>query len=198
VPGRIFEMRLDVRTGRALSGMEAVLNFDPAILELEESEVEAGEWFTSSSPGRILGPILEDGRIKLGLLRTDPEDVGVLGEGTALRIGARVVGEGPMGLRLRGALGTGPRGEDIPMRWISEDHQTAGSTTGERRGDANRDGIRDISDAVFILGCLFLGGECPATDCAADANHDNSRDLSDAVFLLSHLFLGGPQPDPCN
>ena len=61
------------------------------------------------------------------------------------------------------------------------------------RGDSNEDGGVDISDAVYILGWLFLGRElgCPA---AMNANGDEAVDLSDPVWLLNHLFLGGLPP----
>ncbi|MBI4606040.1 MAG: hypothetical protein HY721_29085 [Planctomycetes bacterium] len=72
-----------------------------------------------------------------------------------------------------------------------------------RRGDSNSSGGQgdkqavDISDAVFTLGCLFLGTACPSCPDAADANDDKSVDISDAVFTLGFLFLGGPPPpDP--
>jgi len=39
--------------------------------------------------------------------------------------------------------------------------------------DANDDGIVDISDAVFTLGCLFLGDACPATECGLDPSPDD-------------------------
>ncbi|MBN1417482.1 MAG: SBBP repeat-containing protein, partial [Planctomycetes bacterium] len=63
-----------------------------------------------------------------------------------------------------------------------------------RRGDANVDGGADMSDAVAILGHLFLGG--PLNDCedAADVNDDGRMDISDAVRLLLYLFLGSAQP----
>jgi len=62
------------------------------------------------------------------------------------------------------------------------------------RGDANYNGIVDISDAIHILAILFrVGGDflCPN---AADANDDNVTDMSDAVYLLSYLFLGTLAP----
>ncbi len=65
------------------------------------------------------------------------------------------------------------------------------------RGDANGDARLDISDAVSILGCLFLGRPCPALECGTDVNDDGASDISDAVFLLQYLFLGGPPPAGC-
>jgi regulation of enolase protein 1 (concanavalin A-like superfamily) len=62
------------------------------------------------------------------------------------------------------------------------------------RGNANADATTDISDAVTILGFLFLGGTM--NDCreAADVNDDGKVDISDPVSLLGHLFLGGVAP----
>jgi hypothetical protein len=65
-----------------------------------------------------------------------------------------------------------------------------------RRGDANADGGLDISDAVFTLRFLFLGGDPGSCADAADANDDGAVDLSDPVHLLNYLFLGGPEPPP--
>jgi hypothetical protein len=62
------------------------------------------------------------------------------------------------------------------------------------RADANDDGGIDISDALFILNWLFLGGPAPACPDAADANSDRRRDISDAAFVLAFLFTGGPPP----
>lgn len=64
------------------------------------------------------------------------------------------------------------------------------------RGEANEDLRIDLSDAVFVLEYLFLGGKTPPCADAADVNDSGAVDLSDAVYLLSYLFLGGPPPPP--
>ncbi len=61
------------------------------------------------------------------------------------------------------------------------------------RGDANRSGLLDITDAITILMHLFGGGEAACPE-AADTNGDNRRDVADAIYLLNYLFLGGPAP----
>jgi hypothetical protein len=63
------------------------------------------------------------------------------------------------------------------------------------RGDATRDGRVDISDAIRILGALFLGSALPCLD-AADTNDDGQLNITDAIYLLGFLFLGGPEPPP--
>lgn len=66
------------------------------------------------------------------------------------------------------------------------------------RGDVNLDLAVEISDAISVLGALFVPGtpspSCPDT---ADANDDGGFDVSDAIAILSHLFSGaGALPAP--
>ncbi len=61
------------------------------------------------------------------------------------------------------------------------------------RGDANNDGVVDLSDSVFVLGYLFGSDAAePACADAADANDSGSLDISDSIYLLNFLFNGGP------
>ncbi len=60
-----------------------------------------------------------------------------------------------------------------------------------RRGDANSDGSVDISDAVWTLAFLYLGGDAPSCREAANSNDDALVDLSDPIHLLESLFLAG-------
>jgi len=66
-----------------------------------------------------------------------------------------------------------------------------------QRGDATRDSVIDITDAVRIANALFVLG-APALSCqdAGDTNDDGVLDVSDPLYLLWHLFLGGPPPPP--
>ena len=65
------------------------------------------------------------------------------------------------------------------------------------RGDVDGNGPLEITDAVQIIGFLYLND--PVTlGCAdaADVNDDSGLDISDAVYLLAALFLGGSQIPP--
>ncbi len=66
------------------------------------------------------------------------------------------------------------------------------------RGDADADGGINITDPVYVLGFLFLGGLTPPCLDAADADDSGSSaiDITDPVYLLNFLFLGGPAPPP--
>jgi len=74
------------------------------------------------------------------------------------------------------------------------------------RGDVDQNTLLQLTDAVQILGYLFLGSVTRAPDCldAADADDNGLVQLTDAVRILAFLFLGGPPPaspgppsDPC-
>ncbi|MBI4604115.1 MAG: FG-GAP repeat protein [Planctomycetes bacterium] len=81
------------------------------------------------------------------------------------------------------------------------------TTTGFfRRGDVDQSGGLDLSDAVQILGYLFLGSPTRVPECfdAADADDNGKLELTDAIRILGYLFLGneppafpGPPPGPC-
>src|SRR5688572_18405682 len=64
------------------------------------------------------------------------------------------------------------------------------------RGDANVDGDRNIADAVYLLGCSFLGTECPACSDSGDLDDDGMINITDPVYLLNFLFTGRPGPRP--
>lgn len=70
--------------------------------------------------------------------------------------------------------------------------------TGNINDDASGD--VDLSDLIYFVNYLFLGGPNPA--CLATANVDGdtecSIDLSDLIYLVNSLFLGGPSPSACD
>ncbi len=64
-----------------------------------------------------------------------------------------------------------------------------------RRGDSNADAAMDLSDAVAILGYLFLADpRSLACEESADADGNEELEVSDPVSLLDYLFLAGPPP----
>ncbi|MCZ6795588.1 MAG: hypothetical protein O7J95_18445, partial [Planctomycetota bacterium] len=84
--------------------------------------------------------------------------------------------------------------------------ESDGAQLAVENGDVNGDLARDLSDAVSLLGHLFLGGLAPVElrSCGTeppltrngDANGDGALDVSDAIHLLGWLFSGGPPPVP--
>ena len=62
------------------------------------------------------------------------------------------------------------------------------------RSDANGDGGTNITDGIFVLNYLFLGGPAPPCEDAADANDDEEINITDGIYVLNFLFLGGPAP----
>jgi len=64
-------------------------------------------------------------------------------------------------------------------------------------GDANRDFDVSISDAVYIINYVFVGGDAPDPIESGDANCDGSVNVSDAVYIINFVFVSG-SPAPCD
>ena len=69
-----------------------------------------------------------------------------------------------------------------------------GGGGGFRRGDSNASGDLNITDGVYVLNYLFLGGPEPPCHDAADSDDNGALNITDGVRILNYLFLGGPAP----
>ena len=58
------------------------------------------------------------------------------------------------------------------------------------RGDANDDGVVNLSDPIRILSMLFQGGGNLYCEDSADANDDGEINLTDPILILRTLFDG--------
>jgi hypothetical protein len=66
-------------------------------------------------------------------------------------------------------------------------------------GDANEDGTVNVSDAVYIINFVYVGGDPPEPVLAcADANSDAAVNVSDAVYIINYVFTGGAPPEDCS
>jgi hypothetical protein len=193
-----------VASPRPLVGLTLVLAYDSSVLtpldadagdpvdafesELGEVRVERGEgvlviglW--SSDTGATLGSWTPDALQRVGAVAFRLEDFATVR---------------PFEFLSEGSAG----GASIRATLVDEafgDHQPD-ARSGEYafvRGNSNNDGRVDISDSIYTLSYLFLGGPEPPCLDAADSNNDSTVDISDAVFSLNFLFLGGaPIPPP--
>ena len=77
---------------------------------------------------------------------------------------------------------------------LDSDHDNVGDACDFVCGDANGDGIVDISDAVYLIAYIFSGGSAPNPLAAGDANCDSIVDISDVVYLIAYIFSGGQAP----
>jgi hypothetical protein len=62
------------------------------------------------------------------------------------------------------------------------------------RADADASSAINITDGIFVLNFLFLGGDDPTCVDAADADDSGSVNITDGIFILNFLFLGGANP----
>jgi len=63
-------------------------------------------------------------------------------------------------------------------------------------GDIDASGVSlpDISDLVYLVDYMFVGGPAPDPLWVADLQCDGALDISDLVYLVDYMFLGGPAP----
>ena len=63
------------------------------------------------------------------------------------------------------------------------------------RGDVNFNGDIDITDIVYLIRYLYMGGDPIQPDIiVADVNCDGLYDVVDITYLIQYLYQGGPPP----
>lgn len=65
-------------------------------------------------------------------------------------------------------------------------------------GDANSDAVVNVSDAVWIINYVFVGGGPPEPFKAGDSNCDETVNVSDAVWIINYVFMSGHAPCDTN
>ncbi|MBD3218654.1 MAG: hypothetical protein GF310_10285 [candidate division Zixibacteria bacterium] len=66
-------------------------------------------------------------------------------------------------------------------------------------GDASNDGAVNVSDAVWVINYVFIGGAEPQPVLACgDANGEGAVNVSDAVWIINYVFIGGGPPGDCS
>ena len=67
------------------------------------------------------------------------------------------------------------------------------------RGNVNYDqgDVIDISDLVYLVDYMFIGGAPPPCFEEADIDGSSGIDISDLVYLVDYMFNGGPPPVAC-
>ena len=66
-------------------------------------------------------------------------------------------------------------------------------------GDANKDGMVNISDGAYLINYVFSGGPDPLPVLACgDTNTDTRVNISDAVYMINYVFSGGNPPGDCS
>jgi len=63
------------------------------------------------------------------------------------------------------------------------------------RGDANRDGVVDIEDVVYLIHYLYKNGPSPVPVLqVVDVNCDGVIDLGDVLYIINYVLKDGPPP----
>jgi choice-of-anchor B domain-containing protein len=87
--------------------------------------------------------------------------------------------------------------EDSVKKAFSQALSDLGVSENFPKADINRDGMRNITDAAYLLNWVFLGEQFSIFDAdEADLNCDKRSSPVDVILLLLNVFPG--QPLPCN
>jgi len=183
-------MRADGRGNRFNNAGEATL-ISGRLLSGSELTIESVSPSESPEARPFTLEVLGDG------FTTDTDTTVLLGDVEALSVRVST------GLRLEADFAaqtvSGERTLTVRTRYGEarcEGCVTIGSpTTVFLRGDSDLNAAREITDAIFVLEYLFLGG-LSFCDDANDANDDGEVSISDPSYLLNFLFIGGPPPPP--
>ena len=65
---------------------------------------------------------------------------------------------------------------------------------GTAGGDADGDGLANVTDAVYLLDYIFNSGPAPDPLLAGDCDCNELVNISDAVYLIAYIFGSGPEP----
>ncbi len=211
-PGRLVTTPFIIQTDRPTTGFSYSLRFDNTLLRCVATrklwekpggtpyDFEKFEW--SNPSGYAFGAAI--------ISLTDTGDVLPLKQDTEmLEIDFRILPDVPLGttttveFRDGGMSSGGPVQNKIISGGVDVTPETEGSFvfisgrisiqpdgTPFLHGDSNGDGLFDLSDAIFTLTYLYLGGKAPRNFLAADFTGNGELDLSDVVATLHFLFLG--------
>lgn len=83
---------------------------------------------------------------------------------------------------------------DTPPNYDSRTFTLKINTSQLVEGDADGNGVVNISDAVFLIAYIFGGGSPPDPMGLGDADCNTLVNISDAVYLIAYIFGGGLPP----
>jgi hypothetical protein len=94
-------------------------------------------------------------------------------------------------------------GDDVAANWEDIRAGRGANPPGNQgvgpfqHGDCSQDGSVNLTDGIFLLNFLFLGGVPPGCPAACNNNGSGALNITTAVYIFNFLFLGGaPPPDP--
>jgi hypothetical protein len=65
-----------------------------------------------------------------------------------------------------------------------------------RVGDVTGEGTINVTDVIFLINYLYIGGPAPVPLMTGDVNCDGVVNTVDVIYIINYLYIGGPSP--CN
>lgn len=124
----------------------------------------------------------------------------IVGSDLAIGWAAPSVDPGPHTLYFKLTDEAGNVNADTCSFWWQFNWSPASCCT-DPSGNINNDpeDMIDLSDLIYLVNHLFLGGPEPVCRGEANVNGDSAceMDLTDIIYLVNYMFLGGQSPRPC-
>jgi hypothetical protein len=225
VPGMEVEVPIFVRSAVDVEAYQLLIGYDPALFVPRGGRILfEGTIFDGRTAPEAFSQIhvhAEKGVISIGfagsLVPPDDGDLGVIPAGEEALVGkflGTVSSGAPEGSTI--ALKLNDLEADLGFKHLRSEltHQGSarfvstlpvledgavkivGDLTFFFRGDSNSDQTIDLSDPIYTLAYLFLGGSDPVCPDAADADDNGKLELTDAVVTLGFLFGIGSDAGP--
>lgn len=210
---RGFSGTVDIVSSAALpsQGLQLSISFDTTEMSYQDLVLSALidsvgiEFFATNS-----GAVGTEGYVVAGAITDfsppwDGHTIPSLDQEIIAHLTVNVLSTAPLGesqLKLEHSLGSPPIMNIFTINGLSEicilDYEPIFiiDTLPFIRGDANHDNQYTISDIIYTLSYLFIGGINPFCLDALDMNDSGSVDIADAMFGLSSLFIIGSPPPP--
>jgi hypothetical protein len=223
LPGQTVRIPVVVSNAARIDGFQLVVRVDPGLLSPPDPEEPAlafeGSFYEEAIAQRgldygVVQAIPGEPDMFVVAFITTPASAPLAlppgEEWTVFAVLMRLSPQAAVGTDIEVELSDGPEGAGIGPAGLRNELSSAGNARLPRlgapgvvhvvggvpvlRGDSNHDGSADISDGLFTLNWLFLGGPRPVCPDEADVNDDGRIDTSDPVALINYLFLDGRQP----
>lgn len=178
-----------------------VLKFSPAG-QLLWSDIYDGVTHESDEPGAL--QVAADGSIVLLAMidRSDTFDTGDMLLRKYEPWGGVIWNQTYYGLgntfELAELLAPDPTGKWLVSGWSSDGGSNYSAYLNKYSdflcGDANNSRTLSVSDVIFLIHYIFIGGPIPNPALSGDADCNGILTISDAVYLIGFIFAGGPAP----
>jgi hypothetical protein len=198
-PGDIASVTLFFDNALPVTGISCKIVFDSTLLSVQNVETIG----TRLESWAQVHPIIKPGSLFLhampNYLETPQLPSLPAGYGTLFKINFLVSDQAPVGIRIPVEFQNYPYWQlcwghynaftQDGLNFIQPTTESGWIFTDLIPGDANKDGVVDVADVIYLINYLFIGGPSPDPMSLGDFNQDSQVNVADVVALINYLFV---------